>query len=158
MGFGIPEGVFPVVGYSPNVGAAAAITGDYICLKHSLKCWVVIQYRQADANAITWHVNRATAVAPTGAAVLANAVPIWYSNDITANNTLTRATDAVNFATDGVAGQKLVVFEIDPANLGSTYDCIAGASTKNIAAAQYPAIMYYILPRYTGLDVDFITD
>lgn len=158
MAWSIPEGVIPVSGLAPQVGAASAVTGDYISLKHAQKAWVVIHYNQGDATAITWHINRATAVAPTGAAVLANDVPIYSNLDTATSNTMVRRTDAVNYSSGTGATNKIVVFEIDPANLGSTYDVIAGASTTAIAATSYVSIMYYILPRYTNLDLDFITD
>jgi hypothetical protein len=159
--FQIPEKAVPISGLAPVVGAAGAVTGDYISLKNAQMAWVVIHYNQGDATAITWHVNRATAVAPTGAAALGNVVPIWSNLDCATSNTLVRRTDAVNYASGTGATNKIIVFQIDPASLGSTYDVIAGASTTAIAATSYVSIMYYVLPKYASTVADqlsFITD
>lgn len=158
--FHIPEGAFLIDGYAPNVGAAAAVTGDYISLKNAQMAWVIFQYRQADANAITFQVNRATAVAPTGAAIIGNVVPIWSNLDTATSDTLVRRTDAVSYAAGVGTTNKMIVFQIDPANLGSTYDCIAGECSA-IAAAQYLSILYVVLPRFSSKvadQVSYITD
>lgn len=158
MTWNIPEGLLPVEGLAPQVGAAAAVTGDYISLKNAQMAWVVIHYNQGDATDITWHVNRATAVAPTGAAVLANVVPIYSNLDCATSNTLVKRTSAVNYASGTGQTHKIIVFQIDPASLGSTYDVIAGASTTAIAATSTVSIMYYVMPRYSNTDLDFIAD
>ena len=158
--FQIPEGAFLIDGYAPNVGAAAAVTGDYISLKNAQMAWVIFQYRQADANAITFTVNRATAVAPTGAVAIGNTVPIWSNLDTATSDTLVRRTDATSYAAGTGATNKMIVFQIDPANLGDTYDCIAGYASA-IAAAQYLSILYVVLPKFGSKVSDqlsFITD
>lgn len=159
--FQIPEGAFLVEGLTPQIGAAAAVTGDYISLKNAQMAWVVIMYNQGDATDITWHVNRATAVAPTGAAVLANVVPIWSNLACATNDTLVRRTDAVNYASGTGQTHKIIVFQIDPANLGSTYDVICGASTTAIAATSTVSILYVIKPKFGSKVADqlsFVTD
>lgn len=158
MTWSIPEGVIPVSGLAPQVGGAAAVTGDYISLKNAVKAWILIHYVQGDATDITWHVNRATAVAPTGATALANAVPIYSNLACATSNTMVKRTAAVNYASGTGQATKLIVFEIDPASLGSTYDCVAGASTTAIAATSAVSMTYLILPRYSNLDLDFIAD
>jgi hypothetical protein len=158
--FQIPEGAFLIDGYAPNVGAAAAVTGDYISLKNAQMAWVIFQYRQADANAITFQVNKATAVAPTGATVITEAVPIWSNLDTATSNTLVRRTDATTYAAGTGATNKMIVFQIDPSTLGSTYDCIAGYASA-VAAAQYLSILYVVLPKFASKVSDqlsFITD
>ena len=61
-------------------------------------------------------------------------------------------TPAINYATDAAVSNKLVIFEVDPTDLGDLlgvpYDCIRGASTTAIAAAQYVSMLYVIQPRY----------
>lgn len=158
--FQIPEGAFLIDGYAPNVGAAAAVTGDYISLKNAEMAWVIFQYRQADANAITFQVNRATAVAPTGAVVIGNVVPIWSNLDTATSDTLVRQTDAATYSGGVGTTNKIIVFQIDPANLGSTYDCIAGYASA-VAAGQYISILYVVKPKFaskTSAQMTFITD
>ena len=148
--FALPENVKIVDGYCANVGAGAAVTGDYVCLKGYHKAYVVIKYRQADANAITWNVTRATNVSAGSAAVMTELMRIWSNLDCATSDTLVERTAAVNYASGAAAGLKIVVFEVDPDSLTDTFDCIAGASTTVIAAAQYVDITYYLIPRYAG--------
>lgn len=151
-GFSFPENCKIVHGLAPIVGAGAAFVGDYISLKNVHRAWVVIYYTQADANAITWHVMKSPLVSGVGAVVTDVAMPIWSNLDCATSDLLVERTAAVNYASGGVAGAKIVIFEVDPAALGELagvpYDCIAGASTTVIAAAQYPAILYVLEPRY----------
>jgi hypothetical protein len=159
MLFQIPEGAFLVDGSAPNVGAAAAVTGDYISVKNAHMVYVVFQYRQADGNAITFSVLRSTVVASGGVA-LANAVPIWSNLDTATSDTLVRRTDAVSYAAGTGATNKLIVFQIDPATLGTTYDTICGYASS-VAAAQYISMLYVIVPKFasaTSEQATFITD
>jgi len=160
MLFQIPEGAFLVDGYAPRVGAAAAVTGDYISLKNADMCWVVFHYYQADANAITFQVNRATKVDGTGAVIITNTVPIWSNLDTATSDTLVRRTDATSYAAGTGATNKVIVFQIDPATLGSTYDVICGYCSA-VAAAQYVSMLYVIVPKFASQVADqatFITD
>lgn len=148
--FSLPENCKIVEGYAPNVGAAAAVTGDYVCLKGYHKAFVVIHYRQADGNAITWNVTRATNVSAGSAAVMTETMRIWSNLDCATSDTLVERTPAVNYSSGTGATNKIIIFEVDPQTLTDTFDCIAGASTTAIAAAQYVSIMYYLVPRYAG--------
>jgi len=150
MSFSLPENCKVVDGYAANVGAAAAVTGDYVSLKNCIKSYVVIKYRQADANAITWNVTRATAVLPSGAVVMTETMRIWSNLDTATSDLLVERTAAVNYASGTGATNKIIIFEVDPASLTDTFDCIAGASTTAIAAGQYVDITYYLVPRYPG--------
>jgi len=150
MSFSLPENCKIVNGYGPLVGSAAAVTGDYVSLKNYIKAYVVIKYYQADGNAITWNVTRATDVTPTGAVVMTETMRIWSNLACATNDLLVERTAAVNYASGAGAATKLIIFEVDPASLTDTFDCIAGASTTAIAAAQYVNIDYYLVPRYPG--------
>jgi hypothetical protein len=148
--FSLPENCKIVDGYAANVGAGAAVTGDYVSLKGYLRAYVVIKYRQADGNAITWNVTRATDVTPTGAVVMTELMRIWSNLDTATSDLLVERTAAVNYASGAGATNKIIIFEVDPASLTATFDCIAGASTTVIAAAQYVDITYYLVPKYAG--------
>jgi hypothetical protein len=149
-GIQFPQNCQIVQGLSPQVGAGAAVVADYISVKNAQKVWCVIQYNQADGNAITWKVERATAVDGTGHVALANVVPIWSNLDTDTSDLLVKRTAAITYATDAGATDKIVIFEIDPTNLGSTYDVIAVSSTTVIAVGQYVSMFYIIEPRYGG--------
>jgi hypothetical protein len=156
----IPEGLFPVRGLAPIVGAAAPLTADYISLKNAEMCWVVFHYYQADANEITFYVYRSLLVASGGVA-LVNEVPIWSNLDCATSNTLIRRADGLLYAAGAAAGHKLVIFQIDPASLGGAYDCIVAGTVGNVAAAQYLSILYLVKPKQAMRVADqfsFITD
>jgi hypothetical protein len=148
--FALPENTKIVDGWCANVGAGAAITGDYVSLKGYHKAYVVIKYRQADANAITWNVTRATNVSAGSAAVMTELMRIWSNLDTATSDLLVERTAAVNYASGGGATNKIIIFEVDPDSLTDTFDCIAGCSTTVIAAAQYVDITYYLIPKYPG--------
>lgn len=122
---------------------AAGRTGDYVSLKNANKAWIVVNIKQGDANTVLLTVNQAVNVAGGSAKAIANTVPIWANQDCANSDTLTRATDAVNFTTSAATTQKMVVFQIDPASLDTAngFDCITvvtGASNSaNLTQGTY---------------------
>ena len=141
-----------VAGLMPTLGAGAALTGDYISLKNAQKAWVIFHFNSANGTAEVFSVNKATAVAPTGATQITNTVPIWRNAACATSDVNVRMTDAVQQAVAASAVEQLVIFEIDPASLGTTYDCIAGYTASTIAANDELEILYVIEPRYAGYD------
>lgn len=148
--FALPENVKIVEGLVPQIGAAAAVTGDYVSLKGYHKAYVVIHYNQGDATDITWNVTRATDVSAGSAAVLTETMRIWSNLACATNDTLVERTAAVNYASGAAQTHKIIVFEVDPDSLTDTFDCICGASTTAIAVTSTVSIMYYLVPRYAG--------
>lgn len=134
--------------------AGGAITGDYISLKNVVKCKVVVFITQANAATVAITIEQATNVANSLAdsTAITNVAQIWSNLDCAASNTLEPRTAAVNYTTDAGIKHKIVVFEIDPASLDDTFDCITvktGASdVSNITAAWYELEM-----KYSGADV-----
>ncbi len=150
-----------VEGLPPSVGAAAVLTGDYISLKNAHMVWVIFHFHSANATAEVFGVNMATAVAPTGATPVTATMPIWHNADCETSDILVRETDAVSHACAAAATHQVIVFQVDPRILGSTYDCIAGYTLSTIAAGDYLSIEYVIEPRYAGIDANMpsaITD
>jgi hypothetical protein len=93
---------------------------------------------------------QATTVAAGSEKVLANVVPIWADQDTAASDALVRQTDAVNFTTSAAVKNKIVIFQIDPAQLDADggFDCVTlktGASN----AANITQVMYYLRTRYS---------
>lgn len=148
--FSLPEDLKVVEGTGPQVGTAAAITGDYVSLKNVQRAYVVIHYVQGDATDITWHVKKATATAPTDATVFTETMRIWSNLDCATSDTLVERTAAVNYASGTGQKHKQIIFEVDPASLEAGHDCIAGCSTTAVAATSAVSIMYYLVPRYPG--------
>lgn len=146
--FSIPENCKIVQAVTPQVGAAGTVTGTYISLKNVHKAWIVISYNTA-GNAETFQPLKATAVAPTGSTNITNVVKIWSNLDTATSDTLVERTAATSYACDNAATNKLIIFEIDPADLGETYDCISFVTTA-IAAGDYLSAVYVLQPRYAS--------
>ena len=96
----------------------------------------------------------ATDVAASGATQITNVVPIWLNAACATSDVNVRQTDAVQQAVAATATDQLVIFQIDPSSLGSTYDCIAGYTTSTIAANDELEILYVLKPRYAGVDAN----
>jgi hypothetical protein len=143
-----PENCKIVEAIPPQVGAAATVTSDYISLKNAHKAWIVLHYNTA-GNAETFQPLKATAVAPTGSVNITNVVKIWSNLDTATSDTLVERTAATSYACDNGATKKIIIFEIDPADLGETYDCIAVVTTA-IAAGDYISGIFVIQPRYAS--------
>jgi hypothetical protein len=151
--FSFPENCKIVEATPPAVGAAAVITFDYISLKNAHKAWIVIQYMEGHAAAITYQPMKATAVAPTNATAITTVAKIWSNLATAVSDTLVERTAAVLYAHDAAAANKLVIFEIDPADLGDLagvpYDCISCTATTP-QAGDYISALYVIQPRYAS--------
>lgn len=149
-----PENLLIIPGSAPVVGAAAEITSIPISLKNVQKLWAVVYVNTVGTSAAIACVPQTDALVAFGSAtVLAHAVPIWSSQAAATSDLWTRETDAVNFATTADALHKMVVFEIDPSNFmttataASSDDCFRISLTA-VAAGDYCAIFYIVLPRY----------
>lgn len=147
MPWSLAENVKIVEAITPQAGAA--ITGDYISVKNAQKVWAVVHINQAAADVVAITIERSTAVAGTGHVAIANAVRIWANEDCAASDLLVEQTAAVGFTTSAAQKHKMIVFEIDPADLGAGYDVVnvltAASNAGNITSA-----FYVVAPRYAG--------
>ena len=150
--FEFPENCKIVEAIIGQVGAAGAVAGDYISLKFAHRAWAVISYNQNDANAITWRIDRDSTVAGGLTVVSAQLHKIWSNLDCATSDLLVERTPAINYASGAGVTDKMIIFEIDPTDLGDLagvpYDCIRVASTTVIAAAQWASAIYVVQPRY----------
>jgi hypothetical protein len=144
--FSITEDMKIVEAIAPQTNNGTA-TSDYISCKNAHRVWIVAHITQGAAAASTFTLYEATAVAPTGAALITATVPIWSNLDCAASDTLVKRTSAAGYATDATIKHKMVVFEWNPALFSSGFDCLAvvciGTSASNIVEA-----MFYIEDRY----------
>jgi hypothetical protein len=158
---GLIENFKIVSGLKPTVGASGVLTGDYISLKNVQMAWVIFHYNSGNSTAEVFSINKATDVAASGATQITNVVPIWLNSACATSDVNVRQTDAVQQAVAATATDQIVIFQIDPASLGTTYDCIAGYTTSTIAAGDWLEILYVLLPKYAGIDANMpsvITD
>lgn len=157
----IPEGLFPVSMTKPVTTNGAIAATDAVSLKNAVMAWIVVHLTQAVGDATKFSPYRTTAVGSAGA-VLANVVPIWYGNVSTSSNALTRQTDAIDFTIDvGVTGEAYIIFQIDPANLGGSYDCVGLVVADSSQATNFVEATLWVQPKYatqTADQLDFLTD
>jgi len=147
----IPETCFPVNLLAPAADAGGRTSAVYPSLKNAVKAWIVFYTTQGAANTILLTPVQATNVAGLGTKVLANVVPIWANLDVAASDAIPKTTSAVNYTTDAGVKNKIVVFEIDPANLdlANGFDCI-GLTTGASAAANITSALLFIQPAVKG--------
>ena len=148
MWTGIPETLLPVVGLAPAADAAGR-SGQSVSLKGANKAWIVYNIDQGNAATIALAPNQCTNVAGAGAKAIP-AVQIYTNEDAATSGVMTKqATRAASFTTSAATKKKIVIFEIDVAELdtANSFDCIqpvTGASNAlNITSA-----MVYLEGRY----------
>jgi len=142
----LPE-KFKIVSGGIDNGTTATITHDAVSLKNVQMAWIIVQLDTIASSACIVTPMRATAVAPTGGVVLANTVPIWRNLDVAASDTLVRDTDALAYTTAANAAYKQIIFQIDPANLGGSYDCLY-VTTGALAITESVDVIYLLETRY----------
>lgn len=131
-------------------GAGAGATSTSISLKTVMgKLYVLCNVYPASGAAMALVPQTDSAVAFGTAAVLTTAVRIWANQNTSASDTLVEQTAAVNFSTAADVNPKLVIFEIDPAELAAGEDCFR-ISVTNVPNADAVAITYIYKPRYAN--------
>jgi len=156
----IPQNIHVVNLLAPAADAAGRTSAVYVSLKNAVKAWIVVYLTQGNAATVQLDPKQASAVAGTGTKALANAVPIWSNLDVSASDALTMRTAAVTYTTDAGVKNKIVIFEIDPAqlDLANGFDCI-GLTTGASNAANITSALCFVQPNYAGNNpVSFITD
>jgi len=160
VSFTIPQGLVPIGALKPAADAAGR-SGRWISLKNAEKAWVVIYVDQGNAATIQLDLDQATAVAGTGAKQISGNVQIFTDLDVATNGgTYTRQSDAKTYTTDAALKEKVVVLQIDPAQVfdtGNNFDCIrvkTGASN----AANITSAVYYVVPKYAAAAINYGTD
>lgn len=129
---------------------AGGRTGTGFSMKNYRKAFIVAHITQGNAATVLLTPQECTAVAGTGAKALTQNCRIWANLDTATNDTLARATDAKNYTTDAAVKNKIIVFEIDAAQLdqANSFDCI-NVTTGASNAANITQIMAYLVePRY----------
>lgn len=156
----VPESIFPVEATAGVVTTNGGVTCDNISLKNVEWVWILVHMKQAVGHATALTPKKGTVVA-TAATVLGVDVPIWYGNISTSSNALTRQTDAANFSIGvGVTGDVIVVFSIDPKQLGD-FDSLGFTLSDSSQATNLVSVVYLIKAAYAqraASNVDYLTD
>ena len=143
----LPE-QFKIVTGTPVVTTNTGITCAFVSLKNVNMAWIVIEALQAATDATVLNPQRATAVAPTGNVAIAHNAPWWKNADISVNDTLVRGADGTTMTLTAGTTDQLVIIQIDPAQLGDTYDCLGLVVTDSTEANNYMTVTYFLETRY----------
>jgi hypothetical protein len=118
---------------------AAGRTGDYVRISEAHRAYLVVIINQGASNTVQVSLSKATAAAGSGATAVTETLRIWAAQDVETTNVLAAQTAAASFTTSATTTVKQIVFEINPGELGATYDFVApvtgASSASNITAA-----------------------
>lgn len=128
---------------------AAGRTSAYVSLKGYRRAFLIASIAQGNAATIALTPKQASAVAGTGAKATP-AVPIWADLDTATSDALARTVDAASYTTDAGLKNKVVVFQIDAAQLDTNngFDCVALVTGASNVANITSAIAVLVDPRY----------
>ena len=147
--FCLPESLKVVQGLALE-GAGAGANSLPVSLKTvSGKLYIMVSVYRAGGAAMVLTPQTDTLVAFGSAAGLASAVRIWANETTGTTDLLVEQTAAVAFTTTADVNPKLVIFEIDPADLTAGEDCVRLAIT-NVPNADSVAVIYVYEPRYAS--------
>ena len=144
----LPEQFKIVQGSAGAETTNGLVTGAYVSLKNVNMAWIVCHFDQAVGHATTVQPQRATAVAPTGAVSIAHSAPNWENGDCAASDTLIKNADATSSSLAATVKNHMVVFQIDPAQLGATYDVMGCTVSNSSQATNFVSMVYYLEMRY----------
>lgn len=125
-----------IVSAMPPATDAAGRTGGYVTLKNAHGAYFVWNITQGNAATIALSVSQAKAVAGTTAKALSSGIRWWAALDIATTDVLVRQTDGASFTTDAGVKNKIVVAQIDVADLdlANAYTSVAPVTGASNAA------------------------
>lgn len=144
----LPEHFKIVDASAGPVTTNGGVTFDYVSLRNVNAAWIVIQLTQAVGHATVVQPQKATAVAPTGATSITTAAEWWENEDTAASDTLVKQTAATSATVTNDVKKKQVIFKIDVAALGSTYDVLGCTISDSSQATNYVSAQYFLEMRY----------
>lgn len=149
MNVSLPEQFKIVDATAGPVTTNGGVTCDYVSLKGVKRAWISLQFTQAVGHATTVQPQKATAVAPTGAASITAAARIWANEDTAATDTLVRKTSATSYAVTNDIKKKHVLIEIDPAEFTGAYDVLGCTVSDSSQATNFVSGLYILEMGYS---------
>jgi hypothetical protein len=146
----LPEEVKIIVGLGPQ--GDSAISSDIICLKNAKRAWVKVEVTQATSDIPDFTIYQCTDVSNSLSdnKALSGNCEIWYNEDVSASDGLTRGTAAKTYSFSADTATKVCLFQLDLANcldLANDFDCIfvtsGGSHATNIIS-----INFFLDPKY----------
>jgi hypothetical protein len=139
----------PVMALPPAADAAGR-SGQWVGLKNSHKCYVIVNVNQGNAATVALTFQQATSAGGAGAKALSGNLNIWANQaqaQAAGGDTLTQQTSATSFTASATLANKKIVFEVviedalDLVNGFCYIQVITGASNAaNITQADYIVI------------------
>jgi len=141
---------YKIISGTTPVTTNGGVTGDYVSLKNANKAWIICKLTQAVGHATVLSPKQATAVAGTGVKAFVNTLKINANEDISASDTLAAQTAAVTYTVTNDVKNKLIIFEIDPADLDTAndFDCIGFTASDSSQADNLIGITYILDMKY----------
>lgn len=149
MNVSLPEQFKIVDATAGPVTTNGGVTGDYVSLKGVKRAWISLQFTQAVGHATAIQPQKATAVAPTGAASITAAARIWANEDTAASDTLVRKTSATSYAVTNDVKKKHVLIEIDPAEFTGAYDVLGFTVSDSSQATNFVSGQFFLEMGYS---------
>ncbi|HET6498046.1 MAG TPA: hypothetical protein VFH17_03225, partial [Coriobacteriia bacterium] len=144
----LPQDCKLVTATAGPVTTNGGVTCDYVSLKNVIRAWIVLQFTQAVGHATAIQPQKATAVAPTGAASITNVVRVWADEDTGASDALVAQTDATSYTVAADIKKKMVVIEIDPIDLGGDHDVLGCTIANSGQATNFVSGLYILQMGY----------
>ena len=144
----LPE-KFKIVNGTPVITTQGGQTLEFVSLKNVNMAWILVEALQAVGHATVLNPQRATdPVTPTGNVAIAHAANWWLNADVSASDTLVAQTAATTMALNVAATNQQVLIQIDPAQLGATYDSMGLVITTGGDATNFVTVTYFLEMRY----------
>jgi hypothetical protein len=143
----LPE-QFKIVNGTPIITTNGAVTCDYVSMKHVNMAWIVLTFLQGVSHETVINPRRATAVAPTGSVAIAHNAPNWKNADVSLTDTLVRGGDGVTVTLTAGTTTQLVVIQIDPAQMGDTFDVLGCVIDTSGQGGNFVVVNYFLEMRY----------
>ena len=141
---------YKIIAGTTPVTTDGGVTADYVSLKNANKAWILVELTQAAAHATVLAPKQATAVAGTGVKAFANTLKINANEAVASSDTLAAQTAAVTYTVTADIANKMVVFEIDPADLDTAndFDCIGFTASDSSEATNFVSVTYILDMKY----------
>jgi len=137
MNVSLPEHFKIVDATAGPVTTNGGVTSDYVSLKGCKRAWIELQFTQAVGHATVIQPQKATAVAPTGAASITAAARIWSNLTTAVTDTLVKRTSATSYTLNADVAKKHVLIEIDPAEFTGDYDVLGFTISDSSQATNF---------------------
>lgn len=125
----------------------AALTSQVVTLKGAVKAWLVLHFTQAVGFASVPTIKQATDIA-AGTNAAGPTCRVWANEDTAATDTLVAQTAGATYTVAADVKNKTVIFEIDPASLTDTYDCVYCTIATSSQATNFVAGEWVIQPNF----------